>query len=85
MNVFLYPTMPIILNGKNNVMVTCVPNPPVEPKCVVGNVRPHLRKKCTHALQEEHINAKTSNECKNGCFGPNGCTVCKNINDVKGC
>ena len=32
LNILLNPSMPTTRVGKNNVMLVCVPNPPVDPK-----------------------------------------------------
>ena len=51
---------PIYTEGKKDIMLMAVPNPPTSSRCAV----------CNDTLQD----AKTSNVCKNGCAGPDGCT-----------
>lgn len=32
LNIMLPPNMSIVKQGKNNVMIVCIPNPPIDPK-----------------------------------------------------
>lgn len=51
---------PVYTEGKKDIMLMAVPNPPTSSRCAV----------CNDTLQD----AKTSNVCKNGCAGPDGCS-----------
>eukprot|EP00050_Salpingoeca_kvevrii_P002451 m.194303 g.194303 ORF g.194303 m.194303 type:complete len:137 (+) comp10614_c1_seq3:1-411(+) len=68
LNVLLFPSMVSMRQGKNNVLIQSVPNPPLSAKCEVCG--------------DKHPEPQSSNFCKNGCFSETGCT--KDDDKVKG-
>lgn len=60
LNIFLFPSLNPLIQTKA-IIISCVPNPPIEPKCVVCG--------------KGHPNSKESNHCDNGCFSSEGCKV----------
>ncbi|XP_061815694.1 nuclear pore complex protein Nup50 [Nerophis lumbriciformis] len=54
LNIFLHATMPCSRVGKNNVMVVCVPNPPVDDKDPTSPVPLLIRVKTTEDADELH-------------------------------
>ncbi|KAJ3612434.1 hypothetical protein NHX12_020710 [Muraenolepis orangiensis] len=52
LNIVLQPSMPSSRMGKNNVMLACVPNPPVDPKSSAGPVPLLIRVKTSEDADE---------------------------------
>ena len=42
LNILLSPSMPMKRQGKNNVFLVCVPNPPIDPKKTSSDPTPML-------------------------------------------
>lgn len=54
LNVLIPPNMPCTRTGKNNVLIVCVPNPPVDEKNAAAPVTMLIRVKTSEDADELH-------------------------------
>lgn len=54
LNILIAPSMPCTRTGKNNVLVVCVPNPPVDEKNAATPVPMLIRVKTSEDADELH-------------------------------